>query len=41
MYHYAFKGRKFTVIGACEAVIAGLVGITPAAGFVTVRIDTT
>jgi Amt family ammonium transporter len=35
MFHYAFKGRKFTVIGACEAVIAGLVGITPAAGYVT------
>lgn len=34
MYHYIFKGRKFTVIGACEGVIAGLVGITPAAGYV-------
>lgn len=33
-YHYIFKGRKFTVIGACEGAIAGLVGITPAAGYV-------
>jgi Amt family ammonium transporter len=30
------KHRKFSVIGACEGVIAGLVGITPAAGFVSV-----
>lgn len=37
IYHYAFKNCKFTVVGACEGVIAGLVGITPAAGFVTVR----
>lgn len=29
------KGR-FRVIGACEGVIAGLVGITPAAGYVSV-----
>ena len=36
MFHYIFRGRKFTVIGACEGAIAGLVGITPAAGFVTV-----
>ena len=35
MFHYTFKGRKFTVVGACEGVIAGLVGITPAAGYVT------
>ena len=35
MFHYIFKGRKFTVIGACEGVIAGLVGVTPAAGYVT------
>lgn len=35
MFHYIFKGRKFSVIGACEGVIAGLVGITPAAGYVT------
>ena len=34
-FHYAFRGQKFTVIGACEGVIAGLVGVTPAAGFVT------
>ena len=24
---------KFSVVGACEGVIAGLVGITPAAGY--------
>ncbi|KIW32449.1 uncharacterized protein PV07_03995 [Cladophialophora immunda] len=30
------KHRKFSVIGACEGVIAGLVGITPAAGYVSV-----
>lgn len=35
MYHYAFKGRRFTVVGACEGVIAGLVGVTPAAGYVS------
>jgi ammonium transporter, Amt family len=29
------KHRKFSVIGACEGVIAGLVGITPAAGYVS------
>ncbi|KAK8208076.1 hypothetical protein M8818_004114, partial [Zalaria obscura] len=29
------KGR-FSVVGACEGVIAGLVGITPAAGYVSV-----
>ena len=27
---------KFSVVGACEGAIAGLVGITPAAGFVSV-----
>lgn len=27
---------KFSVIGACEGVVAGLVGITPAAGYVSV-----
>ena len=27
---------KFSVVGACEGVIAGLVGITPAAGYVSV-----
>ncbi|KAG9242856.1 methylammonium permease 3 [Calycina marina] len=30
------KYRKFSVIGACEGAIAGLVGITPAAGYVSV-----
>ncbi len=39
MYHYAFKKCKFTVVGACEGVIAGLVGITPAAGFVSEYLD--
>ncbi|KAI9732301.1 MAG: hypothetical protein M1834_001508 [Cirrosporium novae-zelandiae] len=29
---------KFSVVGACEGAIAGLVGITPAAGYVTVWI---
>ena len=32
---YFKHGRKFTVIGACEGAIAGLVGITPAAGYVS------
>jgi Amt family ammonium transporter len=36
LYGYIRHGRKFTVIGACEGAIAGLVGITPAAGFVSV-----
>jgi Amt family ammonium transporter len=27
---------KFSVVGACEGAIAGLVGITPAAGYVSV-----
>lgn len=26
---------KFSLVGACEGVIAGLVGITPAAGYVS------
>ncbi|KAF2395619.1 ammonium transporter MepA [Trichodelitschia bisporula] len=30
------KKRKFSVVGACEGAIAGLVGITPAAGYVSV-----
>jgi len=30
------KKRKFSVISACEGVIAGLVGVTPAAGYVTI-----
>ncbi|KAI9787232.1 MAG: hypothetical protein M1839_003468 [Geoglossum umbratile] len=33
---YVKHGRKFSVVGACEGVIAGLVGITPAAGYVSV-----
>lgn len=32
---YFKNGRKWSVIVACEGIIAGLVGITPAAGFVT------
>ncbi len=32
---YFKHGRKFSVIGACEGAIAGLVGITPAAGYVS------
>lgn len=30
------RTRKFSVVGACEGAIAGLVGITPAAGYVSV-----
>lgn len=30
------RHRKFSVVGACEGAIAGLVGITPAAGYVGV-----
>ncbi|ODV89645.1 hypothetical protein CANCADRAFT_28266 [Tortispora caseinolytica NRRL Y-17796] len=33
---YFMKGKHFTLPGACEGVVAGLVGITPAAGFVPV-----
>ena len=33
---YIKHGRKFSVIGACEGAIAGLVGITPAAGYVSI-----
>ncbi len=36
MVDYFKHGRKFSVVGACEGAIAGLVGITPAAGFVGV-----
>jgi ammonium transporter, Amt family len=32
---YFKHGRKWSVIVACEGIIAGLVGITPAAGYVT------
>jgi Amt family ammonium transporter len=35
-FGYIKHGRKFSVIGACEGAIAGLVGITPAAGYVSV-----
>ena len=31
---YIRTGGKFSVVGACEGAIAGLVGITPAAGYV-------
>lgn len=30
------KKRKFSVVGGCEGIICGLVGITPAAGYVSV-----
>lgn len=30
---------KFSVVGACEGAIAGLVGITPAAGYVSVWVS--
>jgi len=33
---YIKHGKKFSVVGACEGAIAGLVGITPAAGYVSV-----
>ncbi|KAH8899861.1 methylammonium permease 3 [Thozetella sp. PMI_491] len=33
---YIRNKRRFSVVGACEGAIAGLVGITPAAGFVSV-----
>jgi Amt family ammonium transporter len=36
MFGYIRHGRKFSVIGACEGAIAGLVGITPAAGYVSI-----
>ncbi|KAK4574835.1 hypothetical protein LTR86_001677 [Recurvomyces mirabilis] len=32
---YIRTGGKFSVVGACEGAIAGLVGITPAAGYVS------
>ncbi|EKD20965.1 ammonium transporter [Drepanopeziza brunnea f. sp. 'multigermtubi' MB_m1] len=34
---YAFE-RKFSILGFCTGIIAGLVGITPAAGFVEVYV---
>jgi Amt family ammonium transporter len=36
LFGYIRHGRKFSVIGACEGAIAGLVGITPAAGYVSI-----
>ncbi|CAK7265462.1 hypothetical protein SEPCBS119000_001524 [Sporothrix epigloea] len=36
MVDYVKKKRRFSVVGACCGAIAGLVGITPAAGFVQV-----
>jgi ammonium transporter, Amt family len=36
MVDYFKHGKKFSVMGACEGAIAGLVGITPAAGYVSV-----
>ncbi|POS75167.1 hypothetical protein DHEL01_v206430 [Diaporthe helianthi] len=33
---YIRHKRRFSVVGACEGAIAGLVGITPAAGYVSV-----
>ena len=36
MVDYFKHNRRFSVVGACEGAIAGLVGITPAAGYVSV-----
>lgn len=36
MVDYIRHKRRFSVVGACEGAIAGLVGITPAAGYVSV-----
>ena len=36
MVDYFKHGRRFSIVGACEGAIAGLVGITPAAGYVSV-----
>lgn len=33
--HHHRGGRRFSVVGACQGAIAGLVGITPAAGYVS------
>ncbi|KAF7512847.1 hypothetical protein GJ744_011950 [Endocarpon pusillum] len=33
---YIKHQRRFSIVGACEGAIAGLVGITPAAGYVSV-----
>ncbi|KAF2010363.1 ammonium transporter [Aaosphaeria arxii CBS 175.79] len=37
LVEYAFS-RKFSIVGFCSGIIAGLVGITPAAGFVPVYV---
>lgn len=36
MVDYVRHKRRFSIVGACEGAIAGLVGITPAAGYVSV-----
>ncbi|KAK9474654.1 ammonium transporter AmtB-like domain-containing protein [Dipodascopsis tothii] len=36
MMDYIFYRGRFSIVGACEGCIAGLVGITPAAGYVPV-----
>lgn len=38
LVEYIRTGGKFSVVGACSGAIAGLVGITPAAGYVSVWI---
>ncbi|KAF2732161.1 ammonium transporter [Polyplosphaeria fusca] len=40
LLEYAYS-RKFSIIGFCSGIISGLVGITPAAGFVPVYIAST
>jgi Amt family ammonium transporter len=37
LLEYAYSG-KFSIIGFCSGIIAGLVGITPAAGFVPIYV---
>src|SRR3954463_12442515 len=37
LLEYAFH-RRFSIIGFCSGIIAGLVGITPAAGYVPVYV---
>jgi Amt family ammonium transporter len=37
LLEYAFSG-KFSIVGFCSGIIAGLVGITPAAGFVPIYV---
>src|SRR3954451_5007281 len=36
---YFKHGKRFSVVGACEGAIAGLVGISPEAGYVSVCLD--